>query len=160
MKNSLRKEFIHKLNIRGDIMSIFRLFCPIVEKSWVPGWECNILYSETGIAEKNCVFSTKHANMPENIWICSIYNLGIEVEYIRITPEYFVTVINIKTLQVSDITQCNVKYTHTALTEGGSNFVESHFTEELFIKQIDSWQDEISAYLQIKNYLPNNGNSF
>jgi hypothetical protein len=148
MENSLRKEFIHKISIQGDNMTIFRLFCPIEEKNWVPGWECNLLYSETGIAEKNCVFSTKHTNMPESIWICSIYTPDIEVEYVRLIPEHFVTVINIKTLQLSDTTECAVRYTHTALTEGGARYIENHISEELFIKQIDSWGDEISAYLK------------
>lgn len=150
MKNSLRKEYIHKINIMGDNMTIFKLFCPIAEKDWVPGWDCNMLYSESGIAEKNCVFTTKHfANMTDDIWICSIYNPGMEVEYVRTTPEYFVTVINIKTLHLkNDITECTVKYTHTALTEGGANFIENHFTEDMFIKQIVSWQDEISTYLK------------
>jgi hypothetical protein len=151
MKNSLRKEFIHKINIKGDNMTIFKLFCPVAEKNWVPGWEFNMIYSETGIAEKNCVFSTKHANMPENIWVCCLYNPGIEVEYMRTTPKHFVTIINVKMLQIADITECTVKYTHTALSEDGAHFIENHFTEEMFIKQIDSWQDDISTYLKSNN---------
>lgn len=86
--------------------------------------------------------------MPENVWICSNYTPGIEVEYVWLIPEHFVTVINIKTLQLSDIIECTVKYTHTALTEGGARYIENHFSEELFIKQIDSWQDDISVYLK------------
>jgi len=148
MENLLRKELVHTINILGDTLSVFKAFCPIAEKEWVPGWECNMLYSKTGIAEKKCVFTTKLDNMPEVVWVCSIYNLGDEVEYVKIIPEHFVTVINIKTTQINEYTKCTVNYTHTALSNDGEYYISKHLSEEQFIRQIDSWKDEISVYLK------------
>ena len=70
-----------------------------------------MLYSKTGIAEKNCIFTTKHDNMPKAVWVCSIYDPGNEVEYVKTIPEHIVTVVNIKTTQVNEFTECTVKYT-------------------------------------------------
>lgn len=148
MENSLRKEFAHTINILGDTITVFKAFCPIAEKEWVPGWECMMLYSKTGIAEKNCIFTTKHDNMPEMVWVCSIYEPGNEVEYVRTIPGHFVTVINIKTKQVDKNTECTIKYTHTALSTGGAHYISSHFSEEEFIRQVDPWKDEIQVYLK------------
>jgi hypothetical protein len=148
MENSLRKELVHTINIPGDVLTVFKAFCPIAEKEWAPGWKCIMLYSETGIAEKNCVFTTRHNNMPEMIWVCSIYNPGNEVEYVRITPGHFVTVINIRTTQIDKYTKCTVKYTHTSLSADGLRYIASHLTEEQFVSQIESWKDQISVYLK------------
>jgi hypothetical protein len=148
MENSLRKEFVHNINILGDTQTVFKAFCPIAEKEWVPNWECTMLYSKTGIAEKNCIFTTKNDNMPEMIWVCSVYDPGNEVEYVRTIPEHFVTVINIKTAQVNEFTECTVKYTHTSLSAVGSDYISTHFNEEQFISQIDPWKEEIPRYLK------------
>lgn len=147
MENLLRKEFVHKISILGNSSTVFKAFCPIMEREWVPGWECKMVYSKTGIAEKNCVFTTKHNDLPEMIWICSIYEPGNEIEYVRTTPGNFVTVINIKTTKVNEYTECTVTYTHTALSSYGAQYISSHFNEEQFMKQIDSWKNGISVYL-------------
>ncbi|HMM21998.1 MAG TPA: hypothetical protein PKA10_14865 [Selenomonadales bacterium] len=148
MENSLRKEFVHRVNIIGDKQNVFKAFCPIAEKEWVPNWDCTLLYSQTGIAEKNCIFTTKSDNMPEMVWVCSIYEPGNEVEYVRIITGYFVTVINIKTTQVNEYTECIVQYTHTALSAGGAHYILNNFSEEQFLRQIDQWKDEIPGYLK------------
>jgi len=147
MENSIRKEFTHTINIKGDILKVFKAFCPIAEKEWVPGWDCNMLFSKSGIAEKNCLFTTKHDNMPEVIWICSIYDPSNEVEYVRTVPGHYVTVIDIKTEQKNEYTECTVKNTHTALSAEGSHYILNHLSEVQFISQIDSWKNEISVFL-------------
>jgi hypothetical protein len=86
--------------------------------------------------------------MPEMIWVCSVYDPGSEVEYVRTIPEHFVTVINIKTAQVNEFTECTVKYTHTSLSASGSHYISTHFNEEQFISQIDPWKEEIPRYLK------------
>jgi len=148
MENSLRKEFVHTIKILGDTQTVFKAFCPIAEKEWLPGWDCTMLYSKTGIAEKNCIFTSKHDNMPKAVWVCSIYDPGNEVEYVKTIPEHIVTVVNIKTTQVNEFTECTVKYTHTALSTGGAHYISSHLSEEQLIKQINPWKEEIPTYLR------------
>ncbi len=147
MKTTLRKEFTHTIHVKGDCRGVFKAFCPEAEKIWIPGWESTMLYSESGIAEKNCVFTTAQQNMPEIVWVCSVYDTGREVEYVRITPKRLVSVINITTRQSGKATKCTVKYTHTALTEAGAQYL-SNLTEEQFIAQITLWETEIPVYLE------------
>ena len=150
MKNALRKEFTHTIHVKGDCKVVFKAFCPEAEKKWVSGWESTMLYSKSGIAEKNCVFKTMQQNMPETVWICSVYDVGREVEYVRTTPGQLVSVINITTRQSGENTECTVKYVHTALTAAGTQYILSHLSEEQFIAQIASWETAIPIYLENK----------
>lgn len=147
MKNMYRKTLTYNLRLSGDHLAIFKAFCPIAEEAWVPDWSCNMLYSETGIAEKNCLFTTAHSGMPDMIWVCTEYDLGNAVEYLRVVPEHFVTSIRILTQREEDITACQVTYTHTALTNAGARHIAEHFTEDSFLAQIKSWEALIPAYL-------------
>lgn len=38
---------------------IFPLLCPVLEYDWVPGWECELVYTESGVAESGAVFRTE-----------------------------------------------------------------------------------------------------
>ncbi len=148
MKNTLRKEFTHTIHVKGACKSVFKAFCPEAEKKWVSGWESTMLYSESGIAEKHCVFTTTQPNMRETVWLCSVYDVGREVEYVRTIPGQLISVINITTRQLSEDTECMVKYIHTALTEAGTQYLLSQLSQEQFIEQIASWETAIPTYLE------------
>jgi len=49
---------------------VFPLFCPRREYDWIENWECEILYSESGYAESNCVFVNSATN---DTWILTRY---------------------------------------------------------------------------------------
>ena len=138
---------MHTILVKGDCHAVFNAFCPEAEKKWVPGWESTMIYSQSGIAEKNAVFTTMQLNKPDTVWVCSIYDTDREVEYVRITPGQLVTVINIRTRQLSMDTECMVEYIHTALTEAGSRYIIEELSEEQFIAQIAPWEATIADYV-------------
>lgn len=41
---------------------VFPLLCPTLDYKWIPTWQCDLLHSESGVAEEDCVFRT---NLPE-----------------------------------------------------------------------------------------------
>ena len=148
MKNALRKKFTHTIQVKGDCLAVFKSFCPEEEKKWISDWDSTMIYSKSGIAEKNCVFTTKQENMPEIVWVCSVYDAGREVEYVRTTPGYMVSVINITTRQFGESTECRVEYVHTSLSEMGTQYILSYFSEAQFKVQIESWKTAIPIYLE------------
>lgn len=145
--NLLRKQFSRTITVPHPLHPVFTCFCPIAELDWAPGWNCVMIYSASGVAEKDCVFTTHHPGLPTMVWVCTIYDADQEIEYVRVTPEHFVTSVNIKTTAVGDQTSCVIKYTHTALSAGGAQFLEHHVTEQAFESDIDDWPAQISAYL-------------
>ena len=147
MGNMLRKQFSHTVMVPGDLAAVFASLCPVAELDWAPGWNAVMVYSASGRAERGCVFTTRHDPMPTMVWVCSVYDLDQEIEYIRVVPDHFVTIVNIKTTELGGQTQCVVTYTHTALSAGGAAFMQSHLTEQGFKSDIDEWPAQIAAYL-------------
>lgn len=42
--------------IRAAQLSIIKLACPVEELKWIPDWEYDLIYSESGVNETNCIF--------------------------------------------------------------------------------------------------------
>jgi len=38
---------------------VFPLLCPVREADWIPGWRYTLIYSDSGVAELGCIFTTQ-----------------------------------------------------------------------------------------------------
>lgn len=47
----------YKLPIASSVEIIFPLICPVEELKWINGWKYDLLYSESGKNENNCIFA-------------------------------------------------------------------------------------------------------
>ena len=57
MKNIARRIVCTKEKIiKAAPREVFPLLCPVLEDKWIPGWECDLLYTRSGINETGCVF--------------------------------------------------------------------------------------------------------
>ena len=61
---------------------LFPLLCPTTEYDWVPNWSCELLHSNSGRAEYNCIFRTRFLG-PEELWICTRYEPNRAIDYTR-----------------------------------------------------------------------------
>ena len=52
----LEKDF--KMLVPDEQDRVFPLLCPVRENEWLPYWSCEIIHSDSGKAEKDCVFIT------------------------------------------------------------------------------------------------------
>jgi hypothetical protein len=53
---------------------IFPLLCPVREYDWIPTWSCDMIYSESGVAENDCVFATAFPEEgPRESWVVVRY---------------------------------------------------------------------------------------
>lgn len=56
---------------RGEIgappEAVFPLLCPVRELEWLAGWTCEMIYSESGVAEEDCIFTTPHGPSTWNV---------------------------------------------------------------------------------------------
>ena len=53
-----RFKFNYEMLLPSSTDTIFPLLCPILEYDWLNDWNCTMIYSESGVAEKNCIFYT------------------------------------------------------------------------------------------------------
>jgi hypothetical protein len=71
---------IHKANPER----IFPLLCPVREYEWIPSWRCELIFSQSGVAELGCVFRTDFSDQygPET-WVVSHYQPVREIAFVR-----------------------------------------------------------------------------
>lgn len=75
-----RKTFEYTGVVPGSPEQVFPLLCPVLEYDWLDDWTCAMQYSESGVAERGCAFSTQIA-LGES-WICSRHEPGRSIQYV------------------------------------------------------------------------------
>lgn len=133
--------------IQASPDEVFPLLCPVKEADWVTGWDPRIVYSNSGVAEAGCVFITPGED-EETIWLITKHDWERHiVEFVRMTPGLTVCEIAIH-LSPGDpgITNCSVKYAHTALSTDGVKFVEE-FDEAYYQNMMQEWENAVNKFL-------------
>ncbi len=47
--------------LEGTPAEVLPLLCPVREADWVPGWMPRLVLSDSGVAERDCIFTTPAA---------------------------------------------------------------------------------------------------
>ncbi len=125
---------------------VFPLLCPVREADWIEGWDPPVVYSQSGVAETDCVFITE-ASPSNAIWYITRHEPGDGfVEMIKITPAVTAGKLTIQLRPVKDGSQATITYTHTSLGPEGDTYIAS-FTEEYYQQFMRDWEARINHYL-------------
>jgi hypothetical protein len=78
------ERFERKARIMVDARAreLFPLLCPVREYEWIPDWRCRMIYSESGVAEKDAVFTTLERPFGKLLWTCALYEPPRRIEYL------------------------------------------------------------------------------
>lgn len=65
---------------------IFPLLCPVREREWLENWKADVVYSDSGVAEENAIFTSEHPLLGEAVYVVSCHEpeqgrLGFTVFY-------------------------------------------------------------------------------
>jgi hypothetical protein len=60
---------------------VFPLLCPVLEYKWIPTWRCELLHSESGVAEGDCVFRTDFPEVGPMTWVVTCYQPATRIEF-------------------------------------------------------------------------------
>ncbi len=63
---------------------VFPLLCPVREYDWLPDWTSEMIYSESGVAEENCIFRTPHGPA---VWNVDHYEPPKRLAFTVVSPE-------------------------------------------------------------------------
>jgi hypothetical protein len=143
---------------------VFRLLCPVREADWIPGWHYQLIYSESGVAELGCVFTTHDSAVesekyssrgdqrgdrsPVATWICTEYDpAAFRVAYIWIKPGLVATELWIQlTAAENGATSSHIHFRYTGLSPEGNRQVES-YDRQWFEAKMHGWETAINHYL-------------
>lgn len=137
-------------HLDGTSEDVFPLLCPVREIEWVPGWQPGVVHSKSGVAERDCIFTTTEAER-EAIWTVLEHDVtrGV-VEMLKVTPGYLVTRLRITlTPHAAGGTLAAVTYTYTALGSDGAQYVETR-TWTAYEEFMRAWEASLNRYLRAR----------
>ncbi|MFX1389512.1 MAG: hypothetical protein ACFE9Z_05550 [Promethearchaeota archaeon] len=106
--------------------NIFPLLCPTREADWIPGWDSELIYTESGYAEDKCVFRTDKSNSAgEGLWIFTGFKPNEYVEFVRFQQDLIIHCRIDLTQNKDGTTTATWKTISTALTEKGNSTIKS-----------------------------------
>jgi hypothetical protein len=129
---------------------VFPLLCPVREADWVPGWDYTLIYSQSGVAELGCVFTTPNQHGPETTWIVTEYDpSAFRIAFLWIWPGMVATQIRISLRpgESAGTTESLVSYTYTGLSPEGNREI-ARYDEAWFRGKMQSWEKAINHYLK------------
>ena len=134
---------------------VFPLLCPVREADWIDGWDPLVVFTESGVAERDCVFVTE-GNPTDAIWYITRHEESDGfVEMLKITPAVTACRLSIqlRAVEAGDVrSEATITYTHTSLGPEGDAFVAS-FTEEHYAEFMSEWETRINRYLSTGSIL-------
>ncbi|MEN6441020.1 MAG: hypothetical protein ABFD97_20830 [Syntrophobacter sp.] len=151
----VERSYVQKL--RGIPRNIFPLLCPVREKEWAEGWDPLAVYTHSGFAEDDCIFTTGDEK-PDSIWVITVFDPEHHnLEILKITPGMTVGKITI-TLSANETgnTDAQVKYTYTAISPEGEDFVRS-YSEDFFEQFMQYSESTLNEFLE-RQQRGDNGN--
>ena len=142
----LRSETI---TVQAKADDVFSLLCPVREAEWLDGWDYTLIYSESGYAEKGCVFISRCPGEADTIWMITHRDpTSRTITFSRVTPASRVADVHI---QVQGLAQeksgVTVSYEITALTEQGNHYIDA-LTVEKFRKSMAFWEKSLNHYMR------------
>jgi len=127
--------------------SVLPLLCPVREADWIVGWDPLLVVSQSGVAERDCVFVTT-AERDDSIWYITRHEpeAGL-VEMLKITPAVTACRLTIQVDAVAGGSEATITYFHTSLGAAGDAFVAS-FTEDYYRQFMRDWESRMNHYLR------------
>ncbi len=64
---------------------VFPQLCPTRELDWIDGWQCELVYTESGYVEADCIFTTPASNsLGPGLWAVTRYEPNRILELVRV----------------------------------------------------------------------------
>jgi hypothetical protein len=142
-----RVEHTYTQRLQARPEQVFPLLCPVRECEWVNGWEPGNVITTSGVAERDCIFTTG-SGQSEAVWMVTSYQSPVRIEFVKITAGETAGRISID-LRADGAhgTLADVTYAYTALSERGVHVVNA-FTAEHYQQFMKAWEHELNHFLR------------
>ena len=125
--NTLRTKRIictHEEEIKAPPGKIFPLLCPVEELKWIDNWQYQLVCTDSGVNENNCIFKEDMSgailfDSPVTImWITTLHDPDSRIQFVLICSEMAVIKFDIELRdQGNGISSIQFKFTYTPLKE-------------------------------------------
>ena len=150
MENKIFKAKRHYVSCEQLLSStpdkIFLLLCPKREFDWLETWKCDIVFTESGFAESDCVFQTDVPGDVQETWIIDRYEKNEIVQFIKFSVPRVIRYGIILTDNKNGTTTARWEQTITSLNNDGNIYIEN-FSDSEFEKKIKGLEKILNNYL-------------
>ncbi len=149
METSQAKRIVREYtqHLQAEPSQVFPLLCPVREYEWIEHWTCKMIYSDSGVAEENCIFTT---NFPddggEDVWVVSHYEPSREIQFVIVNDRKVVRYSITLTDNGDGTTTAVWKQRITALNDLGNQALE-HLTEKAYAHQMKTLETMLNHFL-------------
>jgi hypothetical protein len=137
----------HTILLHGKPEALFPLLCPVREYEWIEPWKCDMIYSDSGFAEQDCIFQTDFPHDgPKDTWVLCRYEKPMLLEFVRVN-EIRAIRYTISLRQTGEgKTESEWQQVITGLNEEGDRLVEG-LSDEEFKHRMQMLQQMLNHYL-------------
>lgn len=145
----IQNTFSYQQTNNASREKIFPLLCPVREADWIDGWKYRMIYSKSGLIEKDCVFATPNEDGSETIWQVTQYDTkDFKIEFVRFSQGENIVRINICLEKLNDnSTRAIIEYKYTGLNNDQNKIIKEELKDS-FIQSMLWWEKAINYYLQ------------
>jgi hypothetical protein len=134
--------------LNGTPEDVFPLLCPVREYDWIQTWQCEMIYTDSGVAELDCVFKTNFPSYgPEETWVVSKYEFPSCIEFVRINSIRSIRYTIKLARQENGNTQATWEQVITGLNKEGDDFVAG-YTDDKYNDTMNLLKNMINHYLK------------
>lgn len=136
-----------RVDLVGKVDDIFPLFSPAGERSWVPGWDPELLHPAGADWAQGQIFRTRE-ELGEAVWIVSrLDRAAHEVEYYRVEPGRYVARIEVRCRPGGDrVAHAEISYSFVGLSERGNLDIDA-MSQEAYDEKMARWAVWIENHL-------------
>ena len=141
-----------EFSIHASVEDVFPLLCPKREEEWIPGWECETIWSRSGYNEEGAVFRTTKPYGTELYWNTLQYDMpGRIVDFLITAPHLYMFRFKIDVAPADD-GRLTISFTQTftSVSEEGTNLLNRYKADD-FAGRLRSLGEFMNQYLQDKH---------
>ena len=123
MQNAKRVITHYTSYVAGSPEKTFPLLCPVREYEWIELWRGKLVYSDSGVAELDCIFTTENADLNDReTWTCSRFEPPYAIDYVRMSS-HTVTRLELRLMPAGPGTRITAGLVFTALDKAGDEYL-------------------------------------
>jgi len=136
---------------KAAIEDIFPLLCPKKEEEWIPGWECETIWSNTGYNEDGAIFKTLKPYGAELYWTTLKYDIKNRiVDFLITAPHLYMFRFTIELFIAGNgIIKLIFSQVFTSVSEEGNALLKLYESED-FDQRLKYLEELMHRYLQDK----------
>ena len=116
---------------------VFPLLCPVREYDWIEDWRCQVLYSDSGVAEDDCLFVTDFDG--RSTWVVTAYEPPARIEFCIFNEREVVARLKIR-LEAAEGGGCRLRwrriYTRTSSSDSSMGQPTGDLSCELVVRPL------------------------